>query len=78
MIEYERMYSIHLRYFAILVVCSGLVGMIIGLGWRRMVGRDSIAPQHSDIVGEEAGMFLCTVMDPPESRVGTLSRTEED
>lgn len=43
-IEYERLYWIHLRYFAMVVVCSGLAGMIIGLGIHRMVGRDSPAP----------------------------------
>lgn len=31
-IEYERLCWIHLRYSAIMVMCSGLDGMIVGLG----------------------------------------------
>ena len=43
-IEYRRVYWLHLRLVAIVVACSGLAGMIIGLGVHSLVGRDAPTP----------------------------------
>jgi integral membrane sensor domain MASE1 len=39
MIEYERLYALHRRIFIVTMLCSGLVGGIIGLGMCNLVAR---------------------------------------
>ena len=43
MIEYERLYAFHRKLFIVAILCSGLVGGIIGLGICNLVARNPVA-----------------------------------